>query len=175
MEIPRLGRGGSRSLTFPGVLTLSRRSESARQFTKAGEWNEFTRPGWFSSSAGSSVTSGHGFEASMEFCTACDAINALEAARAASSAALSGSPTKASGFAGGYLLEADGSAQRTANSTTSKCDDTPFAAALLAEKSAPLPSRCIESLAARARSRDASTAGWLSGRRLSLDCALGRR
>ena len=45
-----------------------------------------------------------GSRASMEFCTARDAINALEAAPAASSAALSGSSTKAPGFAGGYLL-----------------------------------------------------------------------
>ncbi len=45
-----------------------------------------------------------GSRASMEFFTARDAINALEAAPAASSAALSGSSTKAPGFAGGYLL-----------------------------------------------------------------------
>ena len=45
-----------------------------------------------------------GSSASVEFYTAYEANNALEAARAASSAALSGSPTKAPGFAGGYLL-----------------------------------------------------------------------
>ena len=45
-----------------------------------------------------------GSRASAEFCTARDAINALEAAPAASSAALSGSSPKAPGFAGGYLL-----------------------------------------------------------------------
>ena len=42
----------SRSLTFPGVLTSSRRSESAMQFTEAGERTEFARPWWFSSSTG---------------------------------------------------------------------------------------------------------------------------